>query len=156
MTAERGVARGSAGGTTMPRRSFLGRFLGVAASMLGAAVVYPVLRYLSPPRIPEAVTNRVLAAKVSELTGEGWKVFPFGSEPGILVKVGSGEYRAFSATCTHLQCTVQYDPGAHRIWCACHNGQYDLNGRNVSGPPPRPLTPFKVQVDGDDIYVERG
>ncbi len=32
------------------------------------------------------------------------------------------------------------------IWCACHNGHYDLFGKNVAGPPPRPLEPYKVQV----------
>lgn len=39
------------------------------------------------------------------------------------------------------------------IWCACHNGVYDLNGKNISCPPPRPLEPFKVNVRGDQIVV---
>lgn len=142
-------------GARMPRRRFLGGFIGFAASALAAAVIYPVLRYLSPPKIAEAVTNRVLAGKTGEIAAEGWKLFPFGSEPGILIKVG-GEYRAFSATCTHLQCTVQFERGSNRIWCACHNGYYDLTGRNVSGPPPRPLTAYKVEIEGDDIYVAKG
>jgi Rieske Fe-S protein len=101
------------------------------------------------------VGSRVLAGKVSEITKEGWKIFPMGSEPGILVEKTPGEFRAFSASCTHLGCTVQFDKGSHRIWCACHNGYYDLEGKNVAGPPPRPLKPFAVQVSGDDIFVSR-
>jgi Rieske Fe-S protein len=67
-------------------------------------------------------------------------------EPVILIRVNETEFRALSATCTHLDCIVGYRKDLSRIWCNCHNGQYDLNGRNVAGPPPRPLTPFKVNV----------
>jgi cytochrome b6-f complex iron-sulfur subunit len=140
---------------SIPRRNFLSRFLGLSVGTLVAAVFYPVARFLSPPRVQEDVSTRVLAGKVSEVTKEGWKIFPFGADPAILVEKAPGEYRAFSATCTHLQCTVQFDKTAHRIWCACHNGMYDLEGRNISGPPPRPLTPYTVQVSGDEIYVSR-
>ena len=138
------------------RRSFLNGFLWTSVAALGAAIFYPVIRFLSPPRIAEATSERVLAGKVSELARDGWKLFPFGSEPGIIVQTAPGTYKALSATCTHLQCTVQFDKPSSRIWCACHNGWYDLAGRNVAGPPPRPLTSYTVRVEGDDIYVSRG
>jgi Rieske Fe-S protein len=137
-----------------PRR-FLDTFLGASTVALAGAILYPVFRFLSPPRIPEATGNRVLAGKVSEVGKEGWKIFPFGSEPGILIQTSPGEYRAFSATCSHLECTVQYEAPSKRIWCACHNGFYDLTGRNVAGPPPHPLPAYTVQVEGDDIFVTR-
>jgi cytochrome b6-f complex iron-sulfur subunit len=50
---------------------------------------------------------------------------------------------------------VQYRPDRHDIWCACHNGIYDLNGRVVGGPPPRPLEEYKVNVRGEDIVVSK-
>ena len=140
----------------IPRRRFLDAFLSTSVGSLAVAVFYPVVRYLSPPAIPEATSTRVLAGKVSELHEEGWKVFPFGSEAGIIVETGPGQCRAFSATCTHLECTVQFDKDSKRIWCACHNGFYDMDGRNVAGPPPRPLTPYTVNIEGDDIFVSRG
>jgi Rieske Fe-S protein len=139
----------------IPRRRFLEILLGTSLTAFAAAVAYPVARYLSPPQIPEATSSRVLAGKVSELAAEGWKIFPFGSQPGILIQTAPGEFRAFSATCTHLECTVQFEKSSKRIWCACHNGFYDLTGRNVAGPPPRPLTSFTVQVVGEDIFVLR-
>jgi len=87
---------------------------------------------------------------------EQWKDFSaLANRPGLLIHTSSGEYRAMSATCTHLSCTVQYRDDLQQVWCACHNGKYDLNGRNVSGPPPRPLEAFEVQVQGDEIFVRR-
>jgi len=54
------------------------------------------------------------------------------------------EIRALSGKCTHLACTVQYKKDDDVVWCACHNGFFDTQGQTVSGPPPRPLTVFKV------------
>ena len=139
----------------MKRRDFLDWMIRLAGTSLGAFVLYPVLRYLVPPRIPEAATRRVVAAKKDELSPGSFKTFPFGSQPGILIRTPDGEYRALSAVCTHLGCTVQYRGSDRTIWCACHNGLYDLEGRNVSGPPPRPLEPFVVHVEGDDVVVEK-
>jgi cytochrome b6-f complex iron-sulfur subunit len=83
------------------------------------------------------------------------KIFAFGSRPALLVLTAEGEYRALSATCTHLNCTVQYRTDLREVWCACHNGLYDLNGRNISGPPPRPLQQYDVHVRGDEIIVSQ-
>jgi Rieske Fe-S protein len=60
------------------------------------------------------------------------------------------------ATCTHLACTVQYREDIGHIWCACHNGHFDLNGLNISGPPPRPLDQFVVNETADQIVVSKG
>jgi len=153
MGTERKDPAGLAG---VPRRKFINGFLGGSCAAVAAAVVYPVLQFLRPPRIAEAPTNQVLAGKVSELAEKKWKIFPFGSEPGMLILTAPGEYRAFAATCTHLSCTVQYEHESKRIWCACHNGWYDLNGRVMAGPPPHPLERYEVNVVGEDIFVLRG
>ena len=137
------------------RRRIINWILGAGTGSVLAAIVYPIIRYISPPDIPEAQTSRVLAAKVSEIVAAGWKIFKFGNDPAILVRIGESEYRAFSATCTHLDCTVQYRNDLRRIWCACHGGTYDLNGLNESGPPPKPLTAYIVNVSGDDIFVSK-
>lgn len=138
------------------RRSFLNYLLGTGALATLASIVYPIIRFMIPPRVIESSASTVVAAKLSEIKPNEGRIFKFGSKPGILVKTPSGEYRAFSAICTHLDCTVQYRPDEKLIWCACHNGRYDLNGRNISGPPPRPLEEYKVNVRGDEIVVSRG
>ncbi|MFB3921185.1 MAG: ubiquinol-cytochrome c reductase iron-sulfur subunit [Terriglobia bacterium] len=127
---------------------------GVVASI--ATFLYPALRYIIPPAVGESTSRSVVAAKVNDLKNNSGKIFKFGSKPALLVRTTAGEFKAFSAVCTHLNCTVQYRDDLHQIWCACHNGLYDLEGRNVSGPPPRPLENFEVHVQGDDIVVTRG
>jgi cytochrome b6-f complex iron-sulfur subunit len=97
----------------------------------------------------------VVAAKLSEIPANAGKIFKFGNKPGILVHTAGGEFKAFSAVCTHLECIVQYRPETKQIWCACHNGQYNLSGQNIGGPPPRPLEEFKVNTRGDDVVVTR-
>ncbi len=137
------------------RRGFLNWFLGTSLGAMAAAVLYPLARYVSPPDVPEAQTERVVAGKEGDLKPNEGKIFRFGSLPGLLVRTAEGEYKAFSATCTHLNCTVQYRGDLKQIWCACHNGTYDLHGKNVSGPPPRPLEEYKVNVANGEIVVSR-
>ena len=137
------------------RRRFVNILLGTGLLASAASFLYPILRYLVPPKLPDLGGDAVLAARVPEMKPNTAKTFRFGTRPGLLVEMATGEYRAMSATCTHLGCTVQYRPDLREIWCACHNGMYDLNGRNISGPPPRPLEAFEVQVRGDDIFVRR-
>jgi hypothetical protein len=65
---------------TIGRRGFIDRLLGISVVGLAASSLYPVFRFLSPPKIPESASSRVLAGKVSELAAEPWKIFPFGSD----------------------------------------------------------------------------
>lgn len=136
-------------------RRWVNLVLGTGVVATIASFVYPAIRYVIPPPISESSNLSVVAAKVGELKDNAAKVFKFGSEPAILIHSPTGKYRAFTAVCTHLGCTVQYRPDLHEIWCPCHNGTYDLQGRNVSGPPPRPLAQYQVHIQGQDIVVVR-
>jgi len=146
-------------GPAIGRRRFLNWFIGTSFGAMCVSVIYPVLRYVSPPNVPEAATNQVEAGAVNDpiFLDKGYKIVRFGPEPVILVKVSDTDFRAFSATCTHLDCIVEFRPQLGRLWCNCHNGQYDLTGRNVAGPPPRPLTRLVVhtveQAGGTPLLV---
>jgi Rieske Fe-S protein len=137
------------------RRTFLNWLLGLWAAGVAASILYPILRYLLPPDIPEAATQSADAGKASTLAPNSGRVVAFGSAPAIVIRTAAGEYRAFSAVCTHLSCTVQYRPDLQHIWCACHNGHYDLNGRNIAGPPPRPLEQYDVNLRDGEIIVSK-
>lgn len=138
------------------RRRFVNWFLGTSAGAFLLAVLYPVSRYLVPPTSGESSAGTVtLAVKPEDVKPNTGQIFKFGSRPGILVRTAAGELRAFSAVCTHLNCTVQYRPDFGQIWCACHNGHFDLSGKNVEGPPPRPLEPFVVNARGNQIVVSK-
>ncbi|MGC2324143.1 MAG: Rieske 2Fe-2S domain-containing protein [Terriglobales bacterium] len=137
------------------RRRFMQVLLGGGLLASAVAFLYPVLRYLVPPAATDLGGDSVVAAKVGDLKANSGKIFRFGSRPGLLLRTAEGEYRAMSAVCTHLNCTVQYRSDVREVWCACHNGFYDLNGRNVAGPPPRPLDAYDVHINGDDVVVSR-
>ncbi len=136
------------------RKRFVDWLLGTSAGGFLAAVFYPVARYIVPPEVPEASVNSVtLAFAADDVPSNFGRIFKFGTRPGILVRTPGGELRAFSARCTHLDCTVQYREDLSHIWCACHNGHFDLNGRNIAGPPPEPLQVFDVNERGGQIVV---
>lgn len=137
------------------RRRFLDRLVGAGFLSSLAAMAYPVWRYLIPPASGEPATQSVVAAQLSAVAPNSGLIFKFGSKPGLLIRTPEGELHAFSAICTHLDCTVQYKADTSQIWCACHNGYYDLAGNVVSGPPPRPLERLVVNQREDDVVVSR-
>ena len=139
------------------RRSFLNWFLGTSIGAFLVSALYPVTRFLIPPKVEESSAASVtLDLKAAEVKPNSGRIFKFGKQPGILVRTPAGELRAFSAICTHLACTVQYREDLQHIWCACHNGHYDpVSGKNIAGPPPRPLERYAVNVRAEKIVVSR-
>jgi Rieske Fe-S protein len=141
------------------RRRFLDALLAVGFVSTAVAIAYPVSQFLIPPASGEPATASASAGKAVALRLNSAHIFKFGSRPGIVVRTSDGDVRAFSAVCTHLDCTVQYKPETAQLWCACHNGTYDLGGNVVSGPPPRALERFVVNLRGEagdeEIVVSR-
>ncbi len=139
----------------MKRRSAIDLFLGGSLIATIAAFLYPVVRYLLPPKRPDVSTDTVVAAKTGELAPNTAKVFRFGRTPAVLINTPEGKLVALSAVCTHLTCTVRFEPESGTLFCPCHNGRFDLGGNVLSGPPPRPLATYAVAVSGSDIVVSR-
>jgi Rieske Fe-S protein len=137
------------------RRSFLKYLLTIGITGFAASVVYPIISYLIPPKQREVEVSSVNAGKEADFAKNSGKVLKFGDKPVIVIRKPNGDFAAFSAVCTHLGCTVQFRKDWDVIWCACHNGKYNLNGKNISGPPPRPLTPYNVFVKNGDIVISK-
>jgi len=144
-------------GRETSRRKFINWFLATSGGAFLLSVLYPIARYLIPPPAGESAAASVtLPVKPADVKLNSGQIFKFGSRPGILIRTPAGELRAFSAVCTHLNCTVQYRSDLSHIWCACHNGHFDLKGQNIAGPPPRPLDQYVVNVRGDQIVISKG
>ncbi|MEK7249775.1 MAG: Rieske (2Fe-2S) protein [Bacteroidota bacterium] len=137
------------------KRDFLKYILGGGLIAWAGAVLYPLFAYLKPPKQPEVEVSSVKVGKLSAIEKDSGMIVRFGNKPVILVRSAGSELRAFSATCTHLDCTVQYRKDMGVIWCACHNGKYDFNGKNIAGPPPRPLDEFRVVVQGEEVLISK-
>ncbi len=140
------------------RRNFLNYVLGGGVVATLGSIFYPAFKFITPPPSREAnVSQLKLPFKRADIEADPKKAktFKFGRTMGIIVVTGAGELRAMAASCTHLDCTVQHRPDLGIIWCACHNGRYDLDGNNISGPPPRPLERYLVNEVGEDIFVAK-
>jgi Rieske Fe-S protein len=158
---------------TEPRRVWLLRSLETAISVTAVAVFYPVFRFLRPRRATVSGAQEMTAPfKAKDVLTTQDNPFNFGGRPCLVVLTPEGARRlaqgerllpddvhAFDAICTHLACTVEHRADKGDIFCNCHEGIFDLNGRNVSGPPPRPLTSYKVILRGEpgaeEIIVSR-
>ena len=147
--------KGTNGGTT--RRTFLDYVLRGGFGGLLVAIFYPVIRYLIPPAVAEpGARSVVLDPEDPEQVDPETRVFALGNRPAILVPAVGGGYRAFDAICTHLACTVRWKADTQQIWCPCHNGLFDRNGRNVPGtPPPSPLEELTLVVRPDGQLLVR-
>ncbi len=137
------------------RRKFINALLGIGLVGGVFSTIYPVLSFLNPPKRAEPDVNSVKVGLNKEFQVNSSKIIKFGRKPVIVIKTGENQYKALSASCTHLDCIVQYKQDTKQILCACHNGIYDLTGRNISGPPPRPLEEFDVKVIKDEIIITK-
>ncbi len=140
------------------RRAFL-IAAGAAGLTYAAAITYPVYRYLASPAemaAAEAAVTEVTLKDAEKLPTGSALMFKFGFAPAMLIHHDDGTWTALTAVCTHLGCTVKYEPEQHRIHCACHGGVYDpKTGGNVSGPPPKPLRRFGVVVGDAGVTVTK-
>jgi len=139
------------------RRRLMNVALGGSFCAWAAAVGFPVIEYLTPPKDAGGANKLTLDdAQKQELASKGFLIARMGTDRVLMFKDPDGKVRALSAKCTHEGCTVQYAAADAVVSCACHNGRVTLEGRVISGPPPRPLTPFVVEGDlGGVVSVVR-
>jgi Rieske Fe-S protein len=146
----------TAAASAIPRRRVLDLLLGGGLLAWLGTVLYPVVRYLSP--LPEASSadEVVLGDKAKhDITDQGFAIVALGTARVMVFQDPKGKLRATSAKCTHEGCTVRYKADESVIWCACHNGHFDLDGRVLSGPPPRPLQVYQASGSLDTQVVVR-
>lgn len=132
------------------RRSVLNLLLTMGGLGWLASVLYPVISYLRPlpmqgPSGPVGLTR----AEIGKIERDKFAIIPVGTRRVLVFEDSSGELHALDAKCTHEGCTVRYVSGESLIWCACHNGRFDLEGHVLGGPPPRPLARHAVQRQAD-------
>ena len=70
-----------------------------------------------------------------------------------VVRKSESDVRVFSDICTHLGCRVNWHPDIQHYISPCHDGHFDIMGKNVSGPPPRPLDEFNIKVEDGNLFV---
>jgi Rieske Fe-S protein len=90
-------------------------------------------------------------ATTSEIPVGSGKIFT--AEKVVVTQPASGDFKAFSAVCTHMGCIVATIADG-TIDCPCHGSQYSIkNGAVVAGPAPAPLPAQPIKVSGTDITL---
>ena len=99
----------------------------------------------------QAAGGQAIAQAFAVAPGSAVK-FKDSGNPAVLVHLQSGDFVAYSAVCTHQQCTVAYKNG--QLACPCHGSVFDPanNGQVVSPPANRPLPEIPVEVRGGKVF----
>ena len=138
---------------SVTRRSFVGLIIrgGIFATLAG--MLLPALKYLWPVMSRGPSNEMQEVASEDEIPVWGSKKVILSGSALLLLRTPT-EIKALSAICTHLGCVVDWDGQKKQILCPCHAGVFDIECRNVSGPPPRPLPVYKVSVANGKVYVK--
>lgn len=144
----------------MSRRGFLKTFiLSTVGACYAAAIGYPVYRYLTSPAEKAAASTMVTEVTLKDadqLPLGSVLMFKFGSRPSMLIHHKDDTWVALDAVCTHLACTVEYQVDEDVVHCNCHGGRYDSRtGKNISGPPPRPLTKYAAKLVSGGVSISK-
>jgi Rieske Fe-S protein len=105
----------------------------------------------SSPGSTGGAASGALAA-TSDIPVGGGKIFD--TQLVVVTQPSAGEFKAFSAVCTHMGCTVNQIADG-RIDCPCHGSEYSIkNGAVLAGPAPKPLPAKQIKISGDSIFLE--
>lgn len=136
------------------RRDFLSWVLGGSILVSVFAAVGVAIKFIYPTKTaPSSPTEAQLVASVDKIPKGAGKQVIFGNKPVWVIQDQRGNYRALSAICTHLGCIAEWQEDKQIFFCPCHAGVFDENGKVVSGPPPRPLPEYNLQIKDGKIYL---
>jgi Rieske Fe-S protein len=124
------------------RQALVSTGITVAASTIAGCATYG-----KPPAEAKAATVQPIVSTAEIPVGSGLIV-----DDVVITQPAQGQFKAFSAVCTHAGCTVAEVLGASII-CPCHGSSFNLDGTVAKGPANRPLDAKPIVVQGDSIAL---
>ncbi len=112
-----------------------------------------IVRFLYPRR-HAAIPRSVYVMQLSELPDRGVRSISDLRGAPVLLQRQNDRVWALSLICTHLGCRAHWEANRSRVFCPCHDGVFDPQGRVVSGPPPRPLDRYEVELVAGGVYLK--
>ncbi|MBA5867207.1 MAG: Rieske 2Fe-2S domain-containing protein [Nitrospira sp. CR1.3] len=150
---------------TGTRRRFFQWVTRAAAGLIGLSLAIPLVGYVISPALKRRTQSWVDVASLDELpVGKPKQVdYVATVQDGYLetktqkavwaVKQTDGQVTVFSPICTHLGCGYHWDEGEQKFKCPCHGSAFDLSGRVVAGPAPRPLDALPSKMEKGRLLV---
>ncbi|MCX5816542.1 MAG: Rieske (2Fe-2S) protein [Proteobacteria bacterium] len=137
------------------RRTFLNTLFGGWVLALLSGSMYTLFKFAFPTLGKEPDFVVLKATDFLDIPLNSVKPFAWGGKLGLFFKKDNGSTTALKGVCTHMECNVTYKPEDKKFYCACHKGWFDQNGKNIEGPPPKPLELFDVKVESEKLIIAR-
>ena len=135
----------------MERRQLLKTSLAFLGTTTLISFVYPVSKFLVAPK--RSGQDTPLTINKDEIPTGTAKEFIFNEIPLVVINRRGSGFIALSRVCTHLGCLVGYDKFNNKLVCPCHAGEFDLEGRVLSGPATKPLLRYPLKITADQITI---
>jgi cytochrome b6-f complex iron-sulfur subunit len=137
----------------LTRREFINAFMGASIlASIGLFFSY-FLRFLFSSTSYKSYRKLYVTQKKNIPSGKSLKIKDLKGQSINIVNTGD-EFVALSTKCSHLGCQVIWRDQEKKFFCPCHDGYFDARGNVLSGPPPAPLSSYKVEVVNDSIFIE--
>ena len=137
------------------RRQFLNSLFGGSLLAFFSGTLFPLAKFAFPTLGKEPDFVVLNKTDFAAIPNNSAKIFAWGGVPGIYLKKEDGSTAALRGVCTHMECNVAYRPAEKKFYCACHKGWFDETGKNIAGPPPKPLEFFEVMEKGEKMIIAR-
>jgi cytochrome b6-f complex iron-sulfur subunit len=137
------------------RRTFLNTLFGGWLVAFLSGSLYAICRFAFPTLGKEPDFVLLKAKDFMDISPNSVKPFAWGGKVGLFLKKDNGSVVALKGVCTHMECNITYKPTEKKFYCACHKGWFDENGKNIEGPPPKPLEFFDHRVEDEKLIVAR-
>ena len=137
------------------RRQFLNTLFGGSLLAFFSGTLFPLAKFAFPTLGKEPDFVVLNKTDFAAIPNNSAKIFAWGGVPGIYLKKEDGSTAALRGVCTHMEWNVAYRPAEKKFYCACHKGWFDETGKNIAGPPPKPLEFFEVMEKGEKMIIAR-
>ena len=137
------------------RRQFLNTLFSESLIVFFSGIFFPLAKFAYPTLGKEPDYVVLDKKEFTDIPKNSAKIFAWGGVPGLYLKKDDGSTAAFKGVCTHMECNVAYRPAEKKFYCACHKGWFDDTGKNIAGPPPKPLEFFEVMKKGEKLIIAR-
>jgi Rieske Fe-S protein len=135
------------------RRTFLNTLFGGWLFVFFSGSLYALWKFAFPTLGKEPDFVVLKTADFLSISPNSVKPFAWGGKMGLLFKNTGGTISALKGVCTHMECNITYRPEENKFYCACHKGWFDENGKNIEGPPPKPLEFFDITRSGEKLII---